>query len=296
MALDQRQYQRRIDELRKKAQHNDGSDKRIHNRIDVLRSKRRGKGGADSKPGKVDQDPRPPNDPKPNGGGQSNVHQTNHTTATPSASREQQGFSSYTPQPGVPDPRDAQYWRDVTRLMFNKDATMQSLTTQQTFADTDYERNLGELNRQEPLALLQQRQAQNRGGALYSSASAEDAAQLQTDFFNERNSLTGSYRADTATRALEKWAAEQGYSVDEADALAQAINRRSQTEMDRPSPYQGDLMQMLESIIKPNKPKDKQQNHINRLQDKLKKAKDPKDRARIRRRIRRLERKDNGKK
>lgn len=296
MALNQNQYQQRINELRKKAQSNHGPDQKIHNRIDILRQKRNGKGGADSKPGKVDQDPKPPNDPKPNGGGQSNVSQTSNVTPTTPLSREQQGFSSYKPQPGVPDPRDAQYWRDVTRLMFTKDATVQSLGTQQIFADTTYERNLQDLNRREPLDLLAQREAQNRAGALYSSRSAEDAAQLQTDYFNERSNLSGSYRADKATRDLEKWAAEQGYTVDEAQALADAVNRQSQSEMDRPSPYGGDLMKALKDILQPQSSSSKTTKHIDRLRDKLKKAEDPKDKARIRRRIRRLERKDNGEK
>jgi hypothetical protein len=87
---------------------------------------------------------------------------------------------------------------------------------------------------------------------------------------------------------------EQGYTLDEADALASAVDRQSQSEMDRPSPYNKDLMEVLQSVLSGGK-KDESNKQIQRLKDQLKKADNPKDRGRIRRRIKRLESKDNGK-
>jgi hypothetical protein len=291
MAADPREYQRKIDELRQRAQRNNGSDRQIHNRIDSLRDK---KFTTKNKPGKVNQDPRPPNEPKPNGGNPSNVSQPNYPTPAAPGSREQQGFSAYNPPSNMPDPRDEQYWRDMSRLMFDKNAQISSLNTEQTYADTGYTRQMADLQNREYWDSLAQKQASNRAGAFYSTASEEDAGRLRYGYAQQRLQAGGQYSTDSQTRTLQKAALEQGYTLDEADALASAVDRQSQSEMDRPSPYNKDLMEVLQSVLSGGK-KDESNKQIQRLQDQLKKADNPKDRGRIRRRIKRLESKDNGK-
>jgi hypothetical protein len=292
-------YQQKIQELRRKAQRNNGSDRQIHNRIDALRDKKFA-GRSKNQPGKVDQDPKPPNAPQGNGPDPikpSNVYQ-DWNNPNQGGSREEQGISAYRPAPQAPDPRDDQYWRDVSRLMFDKNAQETSLQTEQTFADTNYQRQLADMQNSEYWDALGQKQASNRAGAFYSTASAEDAGRLHYGYARDRLNLGGQYNADTQTRNLQRAALEQGYTLDEADALAQAIDRQSQAEMNRPSPYQGDLMDMLMKALGPAKGQNngKGNKHLQSLQKKLKEADNPKDRARIRRRIKRLESKDNGEK
>lgn len=135
-----------------------------------------------------------------------------------------------------PDPRDDQYWRDITRLQFERNSGLAQLNTEGVFARTSYEQALAARARSEPLEQLNLRQQANRGGAIYSTATSEALGQLAQNQFQQRSELESEFNADRISREMEMNALRQGYSIDEAQALGDAVARTAQLEANRPPP------------------------------------------------------------
>lgn len=195
--------------------------------------------------------PRPPNEPRPN---TTPNDQTGGQTPTAPVDRELQGFSTYQPSQGVPDPRDAQYWRDVSRLMFDRNAQLQQLQTEQIYSQTAYEKALENLARQTPLALRDTKESANRSGALYSSRTGDALSGVLQGASSQHSELESGFRDETSMREFLRSQIEQGASIEEAAALAEAIDRASRNEMNRPAPGGGgDLMDQLRDVLSRNK-------------------------------------------
>lgn len=239
-------YKRKIEELRQRKQRKPGDNPNITKRIQHLK-KRKSKLGIPD----VDENPKPPNDPNKNkddkkisgplpGPGQTltqvGATQTGNATPATPLDRETQGFSTYQPAPGKPDPRDDRYWSDLARMMFEKNQKLSDINTQGVYATTDYEQALEGLTRQQPRDIQDIREAANTAGAFYSSATGEAVGRTEQAYQTERGGVESQYQRENAMRELMRSQIEQGYTVDEAAALAEALTRQSESELDRPPP------------------------------------------------------------
>lgn len=191
----------------------------------------------------VNQDPQPPN------ATQNVTNNSNSQSSTPSGvdnrsltassnSNNNRPYSSYTPEPNKPDPRDEQYWRDVIRLNFDRNTQENNLRLQSVYAQTDFEKTNSDLNRQQIRDRLANKIASSRSGNLFSSVYQENAGQLEQAYFDQRGTAEQNYQREEAARQAIRDALAQGYTIDEAAALAASIDRTSQAEIDQPSPVQ----------------------------------------------------------
>jgi hypothetical protein len=195
----------------------------------------------------VNQDPQPPNSDQ---GVTNNANSQSSTSGgvdnqsiTPnnnysSNNNQNEPFSSYMPETGKPDPRDSQYWRDVIRLNFDRNTQENNLRLQSVYAQTDFEKANSDLGRQQIRDRLATKIASSKSGNLFSSVSQENLGQLEQGYFNQRSDLQQTYQREEASRQAIRDALAQGYTIDEAAALAAAIDRKAQAELDQPSPYQ----------------------------------------------------------
>lgn len=189
----------------------------------------------------VNENPQPPN------ASDNITSNTNSQTSTPSGRDNRsittqtsgpRPFSSYVPQPGKPDPRDTQYWRDVIRLNFDKENQLEDNRLQSVYAQTNFEQAGSDLNRQQVRDRLASKISASRSGNLFSSVYQEGAGQLEQDYFRQRADMETNYQREQFARERIRKALIDGYTIDEAARLAEAIDRASQNELNRPSPYQ----------------------------------------------------------
>lgn len=207
-------------------------------------------------------------------------------------------FSSFVPQPGQPDPRDATYWRDLSRLTLEKDAELSRLNTEEILSQTQYERDKGDLNEALPWQVQGNRKEANRAGGLYSSVTGNREGNILTDYTRNVTDLESGFRNEQEVREFLRHQIDSGYSIDEAAALAESIARASEAELSRPAPVKpGDVGDKVSDIMgKGKKNNDKSKNpdkRIAELRKRLKTAKG-KEKTRIRRQIRKAKEKSNG--
>lgn len=242
--LEPYQYKSRINELQRFKSLTPHRDPQATRRIQMLRKKLRKSRNSIQTP---DPNPKPPNQsgpspaPSPQTGGQ---------TPAPAQDRGTQGFSSYTPVNGAPDPRDARYWRDVSRLMFDRNQQLSQLQTEEVYGRTAYEKALENLAQRTPTELRGVKESANRGGALYSSRTGDALSSVLQGAASARGELESGFRDESSMREFMRSQIEQGMAIEEAAALAESIDRASQGEIDKPAPPGGpDLMKQLMAVL-----------------------------------------------
>lgn len=134
------------------------------------------------------------------------------------------------------DPRDDQYWLDVTQLTFNKDLQLQGLNTQGVFDSTAHDLALLNRSQQEPLEVQRLREQANVGGSIYSTATQEDLGQLGKQQFAQKADIENAYNRALADRALQEQGIKGQYGIDQQQALATATARAAANELNRPGP------------------------------------------------------------
>lgn len=176
-------------------------------------------------------------------------------TATYQPPPESMGLSSYKPEPGKDDPRDETYWKSVIALQGSRNANNREQDIAQTASDNAYSQAVQNLAIQKPRDELALKENANRAGAFYSSKTGESVGQLAQQYFNQNTALSDNRTREESLRQLTRDKLAQGYTVDEAAALAEAVDRHSAAEAaknpplgDNPTtaPYDiGDLLSQL---------------------------------------------------
>lgn len=190
----------------------------------------------------VNQNPQPNNNqPTNTNTGVSNSALTNQASSQtnnkpPAVTPDMDAFSSYQPAPGVPDPRDDQYWRDTSRLYFDRSTQEQQLNVQDTYSRTAYEQALESRARQHPRDTLATNIGANRAGNLTSSVHQQDLGDLEQNYFTDNTDQERQYQQEQSSRNLMRSALQQGYTIDEAAQLAASVERQSQNELNQSIP------------------------------------------------------------
>ena len=218
---------------------------------------------------KVNPDPRPPNESGVNsGGGQDNQsksstpksHYSPKPPKSPSSPTAPKGTLGDAPTTATAtyanpiDPRDSTYWEEQVRLLSDRDTNLQNLNLQQTYSNTAFQEALGNLARQKPKDILSTQENANRGGRFYSSKTGEDIGQIEQNYFQQQSGLTRTKEQEDNLREIARKAIEQGYTKDEAAALAAAADRAAQAEKNRPAPADTSVQTLLQQLIEQSKP------------------------------------------
>lgn len=136
-------------------------------------------------------------------------------------------FSSYTPQQGETDPRDAEYWSNVTKLLSTAQQGYNSDLLQQQYSDTDYATATQDLQRQQGIDQRSLAENAMRKGLGLSGYLDRGTAEQTTEYLRGFEDLgTNKQRQDIAAETARN-AILQGFSVDEAGALAEAAARQA---------------------------------------------------------------------
>lgn len=212
---------------------------------------------------RVNPNPRPPNEPRPNTGGtQAPKFRNNNTTGlggqqTARASHPGVGSNKAVEGPPRPapsatataapspppaaalappiDPRDSQYWKDYASLKFENDLAMKQLDTEDVFAKSAFDREKAARDYQAPLEVNDLRQGANVGGRIYSTGTQEKLGNLAQEQFGRNTSALEAYQAALNERSTKRGELKSGYERALHELLEGATERGSEGEINRPA-------------------------------------------------------------
>lgn len=131
------------------------------------------------------------------------------------------------PQAGgqAPFAPDATYFTDLARQRFQVQQQLASYTRQSAEDRTGFTESQRRLAEQEPLAQQNANEGYNRQGLFYSGALGKEKARLATQYARSRADMRSSFDKRERARAEARRALEAGASIEEAAALAAAVDR-----------------------------------------------------------------------
>jgi hypothetical protein len=136
-------------------------------------------------------------------------------------------LSSYTPSAGQPDPRDATYWDNVNKLMFQAQQGYGQGLQQQAYSDINWGATQQNEETQRQRNERQLAESMISRGLVTSGYHNTGQAQAAQDFTSRMGELTRSKTQEDAARNAAQMAILQGFSIDEAAALAEAVARQA---------------------------------------------------------------------
>jgi hypothetical protein len=139
-------------------------------------------------------------------------------------------FSSFMPGEGQIDPRDDQYWLNVSNLLFNTQQTMSQGQLAQTRSDLAYNKNLqdmGVANQREDRSLAEDAMRSGLGHSGWLNRSATEQAYEQGRDYED---LATGYTDDKADRAAAMSAAIQAYISGERGEALGAVGRFNEAQ------------------------------------------------------------------
>jgi hypothetical protein len=185
----------------------------------------------------------------------------------------------------APDPRDDQYFLDIARLNFEKNQAISDINTEGIYAKTSYEDATDASQRSERDQLLSTKEAANRGGAFYSSRTANTLGEVQRDALLQRLGLERDFQYGEAGRASALHGIEGSYLIDSAQAQSNTVGRAVAAELDRPSPVSPDPANSADVLFN-----QADRAKLSKLQKRLKKA-SPNQRKKLKKAIKELKKK-----
>lgn len=168
-------------------------------------------------------------------------------------------FSSFVPDANRPDPRDPDYWRNVSNLLFSTQGQITNANLAQERATQDFGKASSDLqtNRtrdQRSLAEQAMRSGLSNSGWL----DRTDAEQTH-DYLRAEEDLQTGYQRQSADRRADISALIQEYLAGEQELGASAVDRFTQAQMDQAADgaplYDPAQIRKLQKILKPNKKK-----------------------------------------
>ena len=154
---------------------------------------------------------------------------------------------SYTPAPGQPDPRDATYWANVSKLQFNAQQEYGKSLQDQQESDTAYNDALQTAIRNRALQARQLGEQAIKGNLGASGWLDRNEAEQTTAYTQARSTAALSKEQEDQARLAARSALEQGFGIDVAAELAEAgsrygenANKEAETaEPEAPTPTAG---------------------------------------------------------
>lgn len=136
--------------------------------------------------------------------------------------------------PVAPDPRDSTYWQNLAKLQFTRNQQQAQLTQEQAYADTDFAEAVRRRLGQKVEDVQNIRQGANREGLFYSGQLGKRQGDYEVDFQRREADAQTAYTRANAAREAARQALAEGYSLDEAAAMAEAVDRQSARDLASP--------------------------------------------------------------
>jgi hypothetical protein len=121
---------------------------------------------------------------------------------------------------------DAGYFAQVAKQRFEAQQKRVQLDEEGTSALSGYNESLRRMQEQTPRQMETATNQANKAGLLYSGTLGRNLGDIQTTALRAQGDLRGSYDQGERARAAARTALEQGATVDEAAAAAEAIDRQ----------------------------------------------------------------------
>jgi hypothetical protein len=121
---------------------------------------------------------------------------------------------------------DAAYYADAAKRTFEADQQRSQLEQQGAYAKTDFDEALRRMMEKQPLDVQAAREAANRQGLLYSGTLARQEGDINVGYLRSRADQQQSYDRAAAAREAAMKAIASGMSIDDAAAMAAAVDRQ----------------------------------------------------------------------
>lgn len=132
---------------------------------------------------------------------------------------------SYTPQAGEADPRDAAYWTNLSKLMFNDQQAYSQDLREQTEADTAYNSALQQAIQNRSVQERQLGENALKAGLTASGWHDRTEAEQTRSYTQERANAALTKEQQDQARLAAREALVQGFGIDAAAELAAAAGR-----------------------------------------------------------------------
>lgn len=129
-------------------------------------------------------------------------------------------------KPATTDPRDPTYWAQRAKLIFQRDQEVNRLTREQAYSDQDFTEALRRRAEDKPKQVQSIREGANREGLLFSGQLGRRVGEFETAFQREESDARLSHEREKAARQAARDALAQGYTLEEAALLAEAVARQ----------------------------------------------------------------------
>ena len=147
------------------------------------------------------------------------------TTDTTPAKPGEFRIPAYTPAPGQPDPRDATYWANVSKIKFNDEQAYAKSLQDQQESDTAYNDALQTAIRNRALQARQLGEQAIKGNLGASGWLDRNEAEQTSAYTQARSTAALTKEQEDQARAAARSALEQGFGIDVAAELAEAGHR-----------------------------------------------------------------------
>lgn len=154
--------------------------------------------------------------------------------------------TSYTPSQGQPDPRGPDYWDNLGKLKFQAQQKYGSELRDQSYADINYGAERDQMLTQRARRERDLAESMIGSGLAYSGYHDRSQAEDAQDFVSQAGQFERDFSQSQAARKAAREAIVQGFSIDEAALLSEAVARQ-QAEMESkaakgdPEYNQGDI-------------------------------------------------------
>lgn len=129
------------------------------------------------------------------------------------------------------DPRDSTYFSTVAKLDFQKANALNKLNTQESTQRQDLTTALQRMSAQRPADELKITQGANNAGLFYSGQLGKQMGDYANKYEQNVSDRNLSFDRSQAARVAARQAIEQGYTIDQAAALAAATERQTGRDM-----------------------------------------------------------------
>jgi hypothetical protein len=159
-----------------------------------------------------------------------------------------------TAQPSSPDPRDASYWAQRSKLLSQEQTDLAKAQQQQSYEDTDFAEALRRRAVQHDKDTQQIREGANREGLLFSGQLGKRQGDYEVGYQQQNADTQQAYERAKAERAptIEalRSALQSGVPLEEAAIYAEAVDRQLQRDSNNPpNPYEGIDFDALSRLI-----------------------------------------------
>lgn len=141
--------------------------------------------------------------------------------------------------------QDAGYWNKLGQLAFQRNQRLGELDTEGQQDKTNFQESLRRFREMQPRQEEQATNSANRAGLLYSGILGRELGDIRTNAIRQEADMQGAYDNRERARAAARQALQDGATLEEAAAAAEAVDRQT----GRDSEAAGSRSLVRESLI-----------------------------------------------